>query len=241
MLTDFFNPVLNETSMIRENKPLKPLLITIDGPAGAGKTTVSRQLAMRLGYTYLDTGALYRSVAYEVLKQGIDPGDDDELESLCNLLDIRIEYNEGELSLFSGKTGITHKIRTPEISMMASTVSASPVVRRYLMDIQRSIGLGKKVVAEGRDMGTVVFPDADIKFYLDASVSERARRRFNELGAEKGQSMEKVTADMKKRDTNDTTRKHAPLKPAQDAVMIDSTGMNAEAVVSVMMDHIYGK
>lgn len=215
-----------------------PLLITIDGPAGAGKTTVSRHLARRLGYAYMDTGALYRAVAYEALKEGIHPEDDEKLETLCRDLDIRLEYREGDLFVYSNEAEISAKIRTPEITMMASSVSARPVVRQYLLDIQRRMGKEKKVVAEGRDMGTVVFPDADIKFYLDASASERARRRFDEFGEATGQTREQVESEMMKRDTNDTTRKHAPLKAAENAIIIDSTGMSVEAVVNTMIGQL---
>ncbi|MGD8257424.1 MAG: (d)CMP kinase, partial [Desulfobacterales bacterium] len=145
------------------------LLIAIDGPAGAGKTTVSRALADRLGYRYIDTGALYRGVAYEVIKQAVDPEDDLDLERLCGRLKLRFVEDKGSLRLFSEGTDISDQIRTPQITMLASAVSARPVIRKYLLDLQRKLGQEKSAVFEGRDMGTVVFPDADLKFFLDAT------------------------------------------------------------------------
>ena len=217
------------------------LLITIDGPAGSGKTTVSRNLADKLGYAYVDTGSLYRGVAYEAKKQGIAADDDAALERLCARIQLRVVKTAAGTRLFSGDTDISDKLRTPEMSMMASAVSARKGVRQALLDIQRQLGAEKRAVFEGRDMGTVVFPEADIKFFLTADPNARAMRRYKELLEKSGQSLEAVAADMKKRDENDAARDVAPLKPAADAVMLDSTDLPVEAVIAEMMNWISKK
>ena len=216
----------------------KKLLITIDGPAGAGKTTVSRALAKRLGYRYIDTGALYRAVALAVKTQGIDPQNDGELRQLCQELKLAFVVNETGLRLMSNGEDISERIRTPAITMLASAVSARPVVREYLLDLQKDMGSGKAAVFEGRDMGTVVFPAADVKFFLDASTRKRAERRFDELKSQNGQTLEEVERDIQQRDQNDSTREAAPLKPARDAIIIDSTDLTVEQVVERMVSHI---
>ena len=220
---------------------MKKLLITIDGPAGAGKTTVSRRLADRLGYRYIDTGALYRGVAYEVISQGVDPKSETELADLCRRLQLSFKTEAKGLRLYSGETDISERIRTPEITMLASSVSAIAVVREYLLDVQRDIGLRKAAVFEGRDMGTVVFPEADVKFFLNASLKTRALRRYQELNSESDQSLDTVEKDMQRRDTNDSTRSLAPLKPADDAIVIDSTDLSVKEVVDRMLARISEK
>ncbi len=215
---------------------MKPLLIVIDGPAGAGKTTVSRSLAERLGYKYIDTGALYRGVAYEILARGIDPDDQDGLALLLTNLDLRFERTEEGTRLFSLETDITDYIRTPQITMLASAASAKPVVRQALLDLQRELGKQRAAVFEGRDMGTVVFPDADVKVFLTADLKVRAMRRFEELRQRSSQSLEQVENDMRRRDENDSSREAAPLKPAEDAIQVDSTDKTVEAVVDEMLD-----
>jgi cytidylate kinase len=217
---------------------MKKLLITIDGPAGAGKTTVSRALAERLGYRYVDTGALYRGVAYEVSLWGINLQKDNELRDLCRRLQFSFVTNEKGLRLYSGETDISDYIRTPEISMLASAVSAKSVVREYLLEVQRHIGHQKAAVFEGRDMGTVVFPQADIKFFLYASPEIRALRRFQESDAKSNQTLKEVQKDMQQRDTDDSTRKLAPLKPADDAILIDSSKLSVDQVVDLMLSHV---
>lgn len=216
---------------------MKPLLITIDGPAGAGKTTVSRNLANRLGYRYLDTGALYRAVAFKVIENKVSS--DHDLEELCRKLTINFVQKDGVFRLFCNGEDVTDKIRTEKISMMASKISAKPVVRKALLSLQREIGEKKDVVAEGRDMGTVVFPDADIKFFLDASVETRALRRFNELGLRSSQALSQVENQIRKRDKNDSSRDVAPLKAAHDSITIDSTTLSAEQVVEQMLQYIF--
>ncbi len=217
---------------------MKKLLITIDGPAGAGKTTVSRALAHRLGYRYIDTGALYRGVAYQIINQGVDPENQKELADLCRRLRLSFKTEKKALRLYSWETDISDRIRTPEISMLASSVSAKSVVRSYLLKVQRDMGLQKAAVFEGRDMGTVVFPEADVKFFLDASLTVRAQRRYQELEAEYDQSLDKVEQDMLRRDTGDSTRSLAPLRPADDAIVIDSTNLSVQEVVDLMMSRI---
>jgi cytidylate kinase len=223
------------------------LLITIDGPAGAGKTTVSRMLAQKLAYRYLDSGALYRAIALKALESGLNPESAEEqsamfqyrLAELCDFLDLRFEDKNGENRLFSEGRDVTGMIRAPEVTMMASKISAFPVVRRALLAIQRAIGSEKGVVAEGRDMGTVVFPDADLKFFLDASVEARARRRCAEMTGKNSQSLAQVREQIERRDADDTSRDLSPLVAAPDAVRIDSTRFSAEQVVDRMMKHVF--
>jgi len=214
---------------------MKRLLITIDGPSGAGKTTVSRMLADRLGYKYIDTGALYRGVALAAISSGLNPDDDIGLEKLCNTLKINFVLEEKGLRLRLNDSDITDHIRTPEITMFASAASARPIVRSFLLNLQRDLGKEKGVVFEGRDMGTVVFPGADVKFFLDASPKIRAKRRYDELKSTIPQPLEAVERDMARRDKNDSTRDLAPLKAAEDAIRIDSTDLSIETVVEQMM------
>lgn len=218
----------------------KPLLITIDGPAGAGKTTVSKTLARRLGYRYIDTGALYRAIALAVHKAGVDPDDDAALEALCLRIELDFQFRDDDLRLMLNGEDVSDRIRTPHVTMLASAVSAKPQVRRFLLDIQRRFGKAKKAVFEGRDMGTVVFPDADVKFFLDADPNLRAQRRYEELKAGQGNhpSLEAVERDMVERDKNDSTRAVAPLRAGPDAIRIDSTAMDIDEVVNTMLGHL---
>jgi cytidylate kinase len=217
---------------------MKPLLVTIDGPAGAGKTTVSKLLAQRLHYKYIDTGALYRGVALAARKQAIASDDDAALGKLCAQLKLQLVRKDGALRLISDGTDITDAIREPEITMLASAVSARPVVRKYLLDVQRALGRDKGAVFEGRDMGTVVFPEADVKFFLDADEKARAHRRYLELKSKTALSLEEVRRDLHQRDTNDSSRSLAPLRPAEDAIVVDSTDRSIDEVIETMLAHI---
>ncbi len=214
------------------------LLITIDGPAGSGKTTVSRQLAERLGYQYVDTGALYRCIALEAQKAGIDTDNDEQLGQLCNGLTIQFREVDSQWRLFSNGADISDEIRTPAVTMLASAISAMPSVRQHLLRVQRNLGAKKSAVFEGRDMGTVIFPNADAKFYLDADIVVRAQRRYAELGPKHTQSKADVEADMRRRDYDDSHRKLAPLKPAADAVIVDTTQLSIDDVVQTMLNQI---
>jgi cytidylate kinase len=208
------------------NESIKDV-ITIDGPSGAGKSTVSRILAERLGYRYLDTGALYRAVAWKVRDENAVPEDGEKLRTILNTTDIAFE---GSRILVNG-TDVTAQIREPEISELSSRVSALPLVREHLFAMQR------KLVIEGRDIGTAIFPDAENKFFLDASIQERARRRYEEF-REKVQAVDlnDTMKDLNKRDNRDSNRQNAPLKRAGDMVYIDTSNLSLEEVVSRIME-----
>lgn len=222
---------------------MKKLLIAIDGPAGAGKTSGSKMLAARLGYKYIDTGALYRGVGYFAHANGVAASDDEGLAALLPHITLNFEYAaDGSLSLIGSGPGvhnldISAAIRAPLMSKWASDVSARPVVRAWLLEQQRRLGANGGAVFEGRDMGTVVFPKADIKFFITASPEVRARRRWNEMTAEAKSQMtfEELLAQINERDYNDSHRAIAPLKPAQDAVTIWSDGMTVEDSVVAML------
>jgi cytidylate kinase len=219
----------------------KPI-VTIDGPSGGGKSTVSRALAARLGFTYLDTGAMYRAVAYACGQQGIDPTDALQLEPLLAAIRINLlppaEGEEDVRVLVDGQE-VGRYLRTPEMGMLASKVSAQPLVRRTLTVLQQQIGAAGRIVAEGRDTGTVVFPQAAWKFYLDASPEVRAHRRAAQLRRQgKSVDEQQLLAQIIQRDRDDRERTIAPLKAAPDAMLIDSTGLAAEAVIGLMYDRV---
>ena len=210
-------------------------LITIDGPSGAGKGTVSRLLAKKLGYEYLDTGALYRAVAWKVKKEKADPDNEDSLKKILGNINIDFKGDK----VFIDGTDATSEIRTNEIGDLSSRVSAKPAVRAGLFSIQREIGLRGNVVIEGRDAGTVIFPEAENKFFLDAGLEERARRRFEELkGKTPGITMEKTIEDIKKRDLRDSSRENAPLMKTKDMIYIDSTTLSIEGVVAEILENL---
>lgn len=217
----------------------KGLVIAIDGPSGAGKSTVARRLAERLRYIYIDTGALYRSIGWKALRQGVDPGDERALADLCSRTDVTIRKDNSDPRFFVDGADVTGHIRTPEMGMMASLVSKSPAVRARLLDLQRELGRQGGVVMDGRDIGTVVFPDADVKFYLDAGAEERGRRRYRELKS-KGMEVDlaRITREIEERDLQDSSRALAPLRKAEDAAVIDSTAMSIEEVIDRMLSEI---
>lgn len=217
----------------------KDLIIALDGPAGAGKSSASRLLAERLGYRYVDTGALYRAVGLLVWEQGLDPEDATALGPVCEALDVRFEPGPSGQRLFVGQRDVTEQIRRPEVSQMASRVSAQPLVRARLLTVQRELGRGGGVVVEGRDIGTVIFPDADLKVYLDASTEERSRRRYQELRhTGRPTSLALTRREMQERDERDTGRSHAPLRPAADAVILDTTDLSLAEVVDALATHV---
>lgn len=215
-------------------------IVTIDGPSGSGKTTVSRRLAERTGLVRIDTGAMYRAVALAAKRAGIPWSDPSRLGRLCAELSMEFRAAGGEVRLFLGGEDVSGAIRAPEISMGASAVSAHGPVREAMVALQRKIGENGGVVAEGRDTGTVVFPDADAKFFLDAAAAVRARRRYLEGGGKDRVPFEDVYRDVLRRDVQDSTREHSPLRVAEGAVYIDSTVLDVDAVVEEMLRRLPG-
>lgn len=212
------------------------LVITVDGPAGAGKSTVSKMLAKQLSYIYLDTGALYRAVAYALSVNDTAPDDEKLLSEFLTRMNISLKNVDGALNVFVDDKNVTDKIRSEKIGLLASRVSAMTAVRKRLLSIQQAVGKRGGIVAEGRDMGTVVFPDADYRFYLEAHEDVRARRRYSELCARGGSfNYEEVKKDMIARDRQDQEREIAPLKAFDGAIVIDSTHMSISQVVEKMM------
>lgn len=210
--------------------------ITIDGPTGCGKSTVSRLLAKRLKYQYLDTGAMYRAVGLAIWRAGTELKNEAEVARICNSLDIRFIHEGDSTKICLGNEDVTEAIREPRMDLMASNVSALDTVRKAMTGLQRKIGSQVSLVAEGRDMGTVVFPEAKHKFYLDASLEARVNRRYQER-KKKGESIsrKKVKEDLIKRDYQDMNRHLSPLKPARDAEIIDTTRLNPHQVVEQIM------
>jgi cytidylate kinase len=217
--------------------PARPFIVAIDGPAGAGKSTVSKLLARRLGFSLVDTGAIYRSVALVAKREGVPYDDDGRLFELLGRLHISFRVEGEENRVFVQGEDVTALIRTPDVSLGASAVSSRPVVREGLLALQRRLALEAPsgAILEGRDIGTVVFPDADAKFFLEAAPDVRARRRYEELfqrGAES--TLHEVLSDQNKRDKDDSQRKVAPLKAAEDAVRLDSSTMPLSEVVQTL-------
>jgi CMP/dCMP kinase len=218
------------------------LIIAIDGPSAAGKSTLAKRLAKDLGFTYLDTGGMYRALALKVLREGIDIGNDGALTELIGRTAIDLVVTEGKLKVLLDGEDVSHEIRTPEVSQMASKASTLEMVRRWMLVLQRDFGRRGNVVAEGRDIGTVVFPDAEVKIYLDASAQERARRRVEELRrAGRQVSLDETLREMWERDKRDSERDLAPLRKADDAIAIDSTSVDAEALAQRVMQQIRKK
>ncbi len=215
------------------------LVIAIDGPSGAGKSTTARLLADRLGYIYIDTGAMYRAIGWKAKREGIDPKDEENLAGLCGRTEVTIKKDNNDPRFYVDGRDVSSEIRTPEMGMMASAVSKSPSVRARLLTLQRELGRSGGVVMDGRDIGTVVFPDADVKFFLNAGAEERGRRRYEELKA-KGMDVDlvRITQEIRERDQQDSMRSLAPLRKADDALLIDSTNLNISEVLERMLSEI---
>jgi cytidylate kinase len=215
------------------------LIIAIDGPAGSGKSTAAKGLAERLGFTYLDSGALYRAFTWKVCSSGVDFSDK---EGLCKLLDetiIKIECSADGSAVFVDGVNVTREIRHPSITENIHHVSSLEFVRKKMVELQRDFARGNDIVAEGRDMCSVVFPDADKKIYMDADVKERAKRRHSELRAYNDEgSIDNVIEDIIQRDHRDSTRQFAPLKRESDALYLDTTSLDAENVVNILIKEI---
>ncbi len=215
----------------------KPLIIAIDGPSGAGKSTLSKALATDLGYIHIDTGAMYRSVALLATRRQIPLDDAEILQLLCQQMQLEFRRDGGETKVFVNGEDVSSAIRSPEVSLLTSEVAACPTVREELVRMQQQMGEGGGVVLEGRDIGTVVFPQAEIKFFLSASVEERGRRRFEELQARGVQvDLRQTIEEVRVRDDADSSREHAPLRRAPDAIDIDSTALNIEQVEALMLE-----
>lgn len=217
--------------------------IAVDGPAGAGKSYLARQIAKRLGYIYVDTGALYRSVALYMTETGVSPSDAEGVNAALPHVSVSLDYgDDGEQHVFLNGTDVSTEIRKPEISLAASSVSAIPEVRAFLLGIQRDMARTHNVVMDGRDIGTVIMPDAQVKIFLCANEKARAKRRYLEL-TENGvvTTLEAVENEMNQRDRNDSTRKIAPAVPAEDAVILDNSDLDREGTVAAALAIIAAK
>lgn len=219
----------------------KNVSIAIDGPAGAGKSTMAKRVARDLGYVYVDTGAIYRTIGYHVALYGIGPKDIDGVTRLIDDVNIEIAYGEdGTQRMILNGADVTGELRTPQMSDYASKISAIPVVREFLLDVQRDMAKKHSVVMDGRDIGTVVLPDADVKIFLTASADVRAQRRLDELLArgDRNVTFQNVLEDMKERDYRDSHRPVAPLKQADDAVLLDTSELTIEESVAAIKEII---
>lgn len=221
-------------------------VIAIDGPAGSGKSTVTKRLCQELGYTHVDSGALYRAIALSALEQGIPLEQQEKIVTIAEQSQLefqRTDDADAPQRLFSGGKDVTEKIRTPEVSSAASQISAIPGVRAALLDLQRQLGCVGKTILEGRDIGTVIFPDADVKFFLQADLNERTRRRMKDLEEKKIKSpdFEDLKNQIQERDERDRTRETAPLKKAEDAIELDTSSMSIEEVVSKMKEIVLAR
>lgn len=218
------------------------LIVAIDGPSGAGKSTLAKRVAKDLGFIYLDTGAMYRALALKVLQQGLNLEERGKLAALVQATEIDLSERSGRLEVLLDGVDVSDRIRTPEVSQMASKISALQVVRQRMLQLQRALGSRGDVVAEGRDIGTVVFPEAEVKIYLDASIGERARRRFEELRkAGRPASFDETRREMEERDKRDSGRALAPLRQAGDALAIDSSSLDADTVAERVKQIIRSK
>jgi CMP/dCMP kinase len=225
--------------MTQADSTKKGIVIAIDGPSGAGKSTVARLLAERLGYLYIDTGAMFRAVALAVKRASIPPEDDISMEEICKGLEISFKRVDSQYRVLANGEDITEDIRSPEISLLTSMISTKKTVRDVLLLEQRRMGRSGNVVLEGRDIGSVVFPDAEVKFFLSATAEERGKRRFLELKA-KGENvtLENTVNEVIERDNQDEQRQYAPLRMATDAILIDSTGQTINEVLDCMEKYV---
>lgn len=211
--------------------------VAIDGPAGAGKSTIAKLVAKEKGYIYVDTGAMYRGLAIHFLEKGIVAGETDKIVEACKDAEVTIRYEEGVQQVYLNGRNITARLREEAVGNMASKSSAIPEVRVKLLELQRGLAKEQDVIMDGRDIGTCVLPDADVKVFLTASVETRAKRRYDEL-TEKGVTcnLEEIAKDIKERDERDSTREIAPLKKAEDAVLVDSSHMTIDEVVRTIVE-----
>lgn len=216
--------------------------IAIDGPAGAGKSTIARLAAKRLGFVYVDTGAMYRAIALYFLRKGIRPEDVQTIASLVQGAEITIRYVDGTQQVILNGEDVSGQIRTEEVGNMASATSAIPAVRAHLLELQRNLAASANVIMDGRDIGTCILPDADVKIFLTASTSVRAMRRYREL-QEKGMmcNLEEIEQDIIERDARDMNRETAPLKQAEDAMLLDSSDMTLEQVVQAILEAAFSR
>lgn len=218
------------------------MIIAIDGPSGAGKSTLAKRLAKELNFIYLDTGAMYRALALKVLREGVDLADDGKLAELIRVTEIDLADRDGKLVVLLDGRDVAGEIRTPEVSQMASKVSALRRVRERMLELQRDMGRRGSVVAEGRDIGTVIFPHAEVKIFLDASVRERARRRYDEIKAGgPAADLADTLREIEERDRRDSERAIAPLRKAADSMVIDSSSLDADTVAARALAEIKKK
>ncbi|PWM43219.1 MAG: (d)CMP kinase [Clostridiales bacterium] len=221
-----------------------PINIAIDGPSGSGKSTQAKELAKKLSYIYVDTGALYRAIGFYVMRKGVDTKDEEAVKSLLPGITVLLKYVDGVQRVILNDEDVSDLIRTQPVSMAASDVSRIPEVRAFLLDLQREIASTNNVIMDGRDVGTVILPNAQVKIFLTASPEDRAMRRFMELkaaGKEDDDAYERILSEIVERDKNDTNRQIAPLKQADDAVLLDNTGYEPEETMDALLNIIRSK
>lgn len=218
---------------------MKKIIVAIDGPAASGKSSTARRLARSLGYVYIDSGAMYRACALAAIRAHLDIRNSTEILNMLSLIDIRLEQSEAGNKVILGGEDVSEAIRSEEISRLASDISAIPIVRDKMVELQRQMALEGGVVMDGRDIGTVVFPQAEVKFFMIADVSERAKRRYKEL-QDKGieADIKNVLSELQIRDENDTNRAVAPLRPAPDSILIDTSRLSLDEQVAILRQHI---